>query len=149
MDDHERGPNGGRAPDQQQERAQPHASEPTGDVLRRLAADVATLAQVYGAEIRDHYQGLARDAARAALFIGAALALGFFALGLLVAAVVLVVAIWVPGWLAALIVLAVVVLAVAALVLVGIGRLRRRRTAWAVRVEEEVRWLRSLFPRES
>ncbi len=139
MDEHER----------ETARSPERGAESTGDVLRRLAADVATLAEVYGAEIRDHYQGLTRDAVRAALFIGAALALGFFALGLLVAAIVLVVAIWIPPWLASLLVLGALVLAIALLVIVGIRRVRRRRAIWAARVEEEVRWLRSLFPRES
>jgi hypothetical protein len=125
------------------------SAEPTGEVLRRLAADLAALAQFYRDEIRAHYEGLARDALRAGLFIGAALALGFFALGLLVATLVLVVAIWLPGWLAALAVLVVVLLVIALLVLVGLNRVRRRRAAWAARVEEEVRWLRSLFARES
>ena len=139
MDESERG-----AP-----RGPQRSAESTGDLLRRLAADVAALAQVYGGEVRDHYQGLAKDAARAALLIGAALALGFFALGLLVATLVLVVAIWVPGWLAALAVLGVLILVIALLVIGGVRRVRRRRAVWAARVEEEVRWLRSLFPRES
>jgi putative superfamily III holin-X len=135
--------------EQEAPRGPERGAESTGDLLRRLAADAARLAQVYGGEIRDHYQGLARDAMRAALLIGAALVFGFFAVGLLVATLVLVVAIWVPGWVAALVVLGVLAVVIAILVLVGVGRVRRRRAVWAARVEEEVRWLRSLFPRQS
>jgi ABC-type multidrug transport system fused ATPase/permease subunit len=130
------------------ERAGP-PSEPTGELLRRLAADIAALARLYGRAIRDHARGLARDVAMAAAMIGAALALGLLALGLIVATLVLILDIWLPAWLAACIVLAVIALAMALLVFSGVRRVRRRRAAWAARVEEEVRWLRSLFPRES
>jgi hypothetical protein len=123
--------------------------EPTGALIRRLAADVAALAHLYGAVVQEHYRGLSRDVARAALFVGAALALGVLALGLAVATIVLVVAIWLPHWAAALAVLAAVVAVGAILVLAGVRRLRRRQAMWAARVEEEVRWWRSLFPKES
>jgi ABC-type multidrug transport system fused ATPase/permease subunit len=125
------------------------ASEPTGELLRRLAADLAALVRLYGRAVRDHLRGMARDVAIAALMIGAALVLGIFALGLAVALVVLVVAIWLPAWLATLLVLAGVVIVMAALVLVGVRRVRRRREAWAAKVAEEIRWLRSLFPSEN
>jgi hypothetical protein len=46
-------------------------------------------------------------------------------------------------------VLGVLGLIIALLVIVGIGGVRRRRAIWAARVKEEVRWLRSLFPRQS
>jgi len=75
--------------------------------------------------------------------------LGIFALGLAVAGMVLVAAIWLPAWLAALVVLAVMMVAVALLAGLAARRVRRRRAAWSARVEEEVRWLKSLFPRES
>jgi ABC-type multidrug transport system fused ATPase/permease subunit len=123
--------------------------EPTGDLIRRLVADAAALVRLYGEAVRDHLRGMARDVAAAALMIGAALVLGIFALGLAVAAVVLVVAIWLPGWLAALVVLAAVLAVMGGLVLVGARRVRRRRQAWAAKVAEEIRWLRSLFPSEN
>jgi hypothetical protein len=124
-------------------------SEPTGDILRRLLTDIAALIGLYGRAMREHVRGTARDVGLAAAMIGAATVLGVFALGLAVAAVVLVAAIWLPAWLAALIVLACIVLTMAVLVVAGLRRVRRRRSAWASRVEEEIRWLRSLFPRES
>ncbi|MDR7484075.1 MAG: phage holin family protein [Armatimonadota bacterium] len=123
--------------------------EPAGDVVRRLAADLAALLRLYGRAVAGHLRGLSRDVAAAALMIGAALALGVFALGLAVAVLVLVLAIWLPGWLAAAVVLGAVVAVMGALVFLGTRRVRRRRAAWAAMVEEEVRWLRSLFPRES
>ncbi|MDR7418662.1 MAG: phage holin family protein [Armatimonadota bacterium] len=123
--------------------------ESTAEIARRLLADVAALIGLYGRAVRGHARGLARDVGLAAAMIGAAAVLGVFALGLLVAVLVLVVAIWLPAWLASLIVLAGLAALMAVLVLAGVRRVRRRRAAWAARVEEEVRWLRSLFPRES
>ena len=123
--------------------------ESTAEVVRRLIADVARLIQTYGREIRAHARGLGRDLAVAAAMIGAALVVGGFALGLAVAAMVLVAAVWLPGWLAALVVLAVMLVVMALLVGLAVRRVRRRRAAWSARVEEEVRWLKSLFPRES
>jgi hypothetical protein len=123
--------------------------EPTGEVLRRLAADVAALLRLYGRALQDHSRGLVRDVAVAAALIGAALVLGVFALGLIVATLVLVLAVWMPAWAAALVVLGATGGIAVLIVVVGIGRVRRRRAAWAARVAEEVRWLRSLFPTES
>jgi len=123
--------------------------EPVGEMVRRLIADVARLIQLYGETAQDHVRGLGRDMATAALLIGAALLLGVFAMGVLVAGLVLVANIWLPGWLAALVVLGVVLTAMGILVWIGVRRVRRRRAAWSARVAEEVRWLRSLFPRES
>lgn len=123
--------------------------EPTIELLRRLWADVAALVRLYGRALQDHSRGLARDVALAAALIGAALILGVFALGLVIATLVLVVAIWLPAWAAALVVLGATAGISAAMVFVGIRRVRRRRAAWAARVAEEVRWLRSLFPTES
>ncbi len=127
----------------------PEQPEPTGEILRRLIADVASLIRLYGRTLEEHAGGMARDVAAAALLIGAALVLGVFALGLVVALLVLIVAIWLPPYLAALVVLGTIALAMAALVLTGVRRVRRRRAVWATRLEEEVRWLRSLFPKES
>lgn len=123
--------------------------ESTAEVVRRLIADVARLIQTYGREIRVHARGFGRDIGIAAGMIGAALVLGILAIGLAVAALVLIVAIWLPGWLAALIVLGVVVASMALLVGLAVRRVKRRRAAWSARVEEEVQWLKSLFPRES
>jgi protein-S-isoprenylcysteine O-methyltransferase Ste14 len=123
--------------------------EATGEILRRLLADLTTLLGLYGRAVREHLRGMARDAGLAAAMIGAAAVLGVFVLGLLVATLVLVVAIWLPAWLAALLVLAGMAVIMAVLVLAGMRRVRRRRAAWAARVEEEVRWLRSLFPKEN
>lgn len=123
--------------------------EPAGELVRRLIADVARLIQLYGRAVQEHLRGLGRDMAAAALMIGAALLLGVLAMGMLVATLVLVATIWLPVWLAALAVLAAMLAAMAILILVGVRRVRRRRAAWSARVAEEVRWLRSLFPRES
>lgn len=123
--------------------------ESTGEVLRRIAADVAALLRLYGRALQDHTRGLARDVAVAAALIGAALILGVFALGLIVATLVLVVAVWLPAWAAALVVLGATAGISAAMVFAGVRRVRRRRAAWAARMAEEVRWLRSLFPTES
>jgi hypothetical protein len=125
------------------------SSESTSDLIRRLLADVAALFATYGREVQTHLQGLGRDVAAAALMIGAALVLGVLALGVAVAAVVLIVAIWLPAWLAALVVLGVMIVTMAVLVLIGLRRLRRRQILWRARVAEEMQWLRSLFPRES
>jgi cytochrome c biogenesis protein CcdA len=131
------------------DRRSSESAEPTGDLIRRLVADLATLVALYGQAARDHARSLARDVGLTALMIGAALVLGIFAVGVALAVLVLVAAIWLPAWLAALAVLAVMVVVMAALVLLGVRRVRRRRAAWAARVEEEIKWLRSLFPRES
>ncbi len=125
------------------------AQEPTGDLVRRLIADLSALAVAYRRATSAHLHGLGRDVAVAALLIGAALVVGIFALGLAVAALVLVVAIWLPGWLAALVVLGVTVISMGVMVAVGVTRVRRRRAAWTAAVAEEIRWVRSLFPRES
>ncbi len=121
----------------------------TAEIVRRLITDVALLIQHYGREIRGHARGLGRDVAVAAIMVGAAVALGVFALGLVVATLVLVAAIWLPAWLAALVVLVVMVMAMALLVWLALRRVKRRQAVWSARVEEEVRWLKSLFPRES
>jgi len=123
--------------------------ESTAEVVRRLIADVARLIETYGREIRVHARGFGRDIGIAAAMIGAALVLGIFAIGLAVAAMVLIVAIWLPGWLAALVVLGVIIASMALLVGLAVRRVKRRRAAWSARVEEEVQWLKSLFPRES
>lgn len=125
------------------------SSEATGELLRRLLSDLAALGGVYGRAVRDHLRGLGRDVAVAAALIGAAVVLGVLAIGVAVAALVLVAAIWLPGWLAALVVLGAMVTAMGVLIALGTGRLRRRRSAWAARVAEEVRWLQSLFSKES
>ena len=123
--------------------------EPTSDVLRRLAGDLAGLARLYGRTARGHGSAMARDAGIAALMVGAALVLGVFALGLTVATLVLVLAIWIPAWQAALIALGAIAAVMAVLVIVATRRLSKRRRAWATMVQEEVQWLRSLFPKES
>ncbi|MBI3998066.1 MAG: phage holin family protein [Armatimonadetes bacterium] len=125
------------------------ASEPTGELVRRLIADVALLIQLYGRAIREHLRGMGRDVARAAVMIGAALVLGALAIFVAIVTLILVLDIWLPGWLAALIVLVVMLAATAVLVWAGIRRVRRRQAAWSAQVAEEIRWLRSLFPRES
>jgi formate hydrogenlyase subunit 3/multisubunit Na+/H+ antiporter MnhD subunit len=125
------------------------SAESTGDLIRRLLADVAALLATYGREIQAHLEGLGRDVAAAALMVGAALILGIFALGVAVAALILVVSIWLPEWLAALIVLGVLIASIGVLILLGTRRVRRRRALWRARVAEEMRWLRSLFLRES
>jgi hypothetical protein len=122
------------------------ASEPTGQVLLRIASDLAALLRLYGRALQDHARGLARDVALAAVLIGAALVLGVFVLGLTVVTVVLVVALWLPAWAAALLVLAATATVSVTIVMIGLRRVRRRRAAWAAQVAEEVRWLRSLFP---
>lgn len=125
------------------------SEDSTAEIVRRLIADVARLIEAYGREVREHARGLGRDVATAAAMIGAAAVLGVFALGLAVATVVLVLAIWLPGWLASLVVLVSLAGAIAVLLGRSVRRVKRRRAAWAARVEEEVRWLKSLFPRES
>jgi ABC-type multidrug transport system fused ATPase/permease subunit len=123
--------------------------EPAGDLIRRLIADLAALIALYGRAMQEHVRGMGRAVARAALMIGAALILGVFALGVAVTTLILVVAMWLPAWLAALVVLGVMLAIIGVLVLIGVRRVRQRRAAWAVRVAEEMRWLRSLFPKES
>ncbi|MBM3469321.1 MAG: phage holin family protein [Armatimonadetes bacterium] len=123
--------------------------EPSGDLLRRLLADAAALGGVYGRATREHLLALARDFAFAALMVGAAVALGVMAIGLAVAAIVMVAAIWLPGWLAALVVLGIMITAMGILLSLGKVRLQRRRAAWAVRMAEEIRWLQTLFTRRS
>ncbi len=58
-------------------------------------------------------------------FLAGAAALGFFALGVLIAAAVAGLAGAVPGWLAALIVAGALLLAIAALVLLGVRAVKR------------------------
>lgn len=125
------------------------AREPMADLMRRLASDVAALVQIYGRDLRNHVGGMGRDLAVAAVLVGGALVLGVFALGLAVATVVLILSVWMPGWLAGLVVMGAVVTSIGVLMLVAARRVRRRRAAWAARVSEEVRWLRSMFPKES
>ncbi|MDI6771886.1 MAG: phage holin family protein [bacterium] len=130
-----------------EDRATP--GEPSGDLLRRLLADAAALGGVYGRAAREHLHVLARDFAFAALMVGIAVVLGVMAIGVAVAALVMTVAIWLPGWLAALVVLGVMVTAMGVLLSLGKVRLRRRRAAWAARVAEEIHWLQTLFSRRS
>lgn len=130
-----------------EERATP--GEPSGDLLRRLLADTAALGGVYGRAAREHLHALARDFAFAGIMIGAAVALGVMAVGVAVAALVMVAAIWLPGWLAALVVLGVMITAMGVLLSLGKVRLRRRRAAWAARMAEEIRWLQTLLSRRS
>lgn len=92
---------------------------------------------------------MGRDLALAAVLVGGALVLGVFALGLAVATLVLILSVWMPGWLAGLVVMGTVVTFMGVMVLVAARRVRRRRAAWAARVSEEVRWLKSLFTGES
>lgn len=127
----------------------PSPAEPTGEIVRRLLADLTALLRLYGRAIDTHARGMARDVGVAAAMVGAAAVLGLFAIGLGLASLVLIVSLWVPAWAAALLVLVVVAATMAALVLAGVRRVRRRRAAWAARVEEEIRWLRSLFPKEN
>ncbi len=123
--------------------------EATGDLIRRLIADLAALIALYGRALQEHARGLGRDVAMAALMLGAALLLGIFALGVLIAALILVMSILLPAWLAALVVLGAMLVAMGVLFWIGVRRVRRRRAAWTAQVAEEMRWLRSLFPRES
>ncbi len=135
----------GVTPDQDQA----PTGEPSGELLRRLLADAAALGGVYGRAVQEHLRVLAKDLAFAAIAIGAAAALGVMAIGVAVATLVLVAAIWLPGWLAALVVLGVMITAMGILLSVGRIRLRRGRASWAARVSEEIRWLQSLFPRRN
>ncbi len=124
-------------------------SEPTGELVRRLLADAAALVNLYGREIRAYVRGLGRDAMVAGIMVAAALALGLFALGVAVAALILVADIWLPSWAAALLVLGIMVAAAGVLVLLARRRIRRRAAGWSSRVAEEVRWLRSIFQSKS
>ena len=124
-------------------------SEPTGELVRRLIEDLAALARLYGREIRDYVRGLGRDMAMAAIMFAVALSLGFFALGVMIAVLILVADIWLPAWAAALLVLGIMVAAIGVLVWLGIRRLRWRQAVWSARMAEEVRWLRSLFQGKS
>lgn len=124
-------------------------SEPTGELVRRLIADLAALVRLYGREIRDYVRGLGRDVVMAAIVLAAAASLAFFALGVVIAVLILVADIWLPGWAAALFVLGIMVAAIGVLVWLGMRRLRRRQAVWSARMAEEVRWLRSLFQGKS
>lgn len=124
-------------------------SEPTGELVRRLIEDLAALSRLYGREIRDYVRGLGRDVAMAAIMFAAALSLGFFALGVLIAVLILVADIWLPGWAAALVVLGIMVAAIGVLIWLGMHQVRRRRAVLSARMAEEVRWLRSLFQGKS
>lgn len=124
-------------------------SEPTGELFRRLIADLAALVSVYRREIRDYVRGLGRDVAVAAIMVAAALALAFVALGVTVAVLILVADIWLPAWAAALLVLGVMLAAMGVLVWLAVHRIRRRQAGWSARMAEEVRWLRSLFQGKS
>ncbi|MGH2375597.1 MAG: phage holin family protein [Candidatus Methylomirabilaceae bacterium] len=124
-------------------------SEPTGELVRRLIADLAALVRLYGREIRDYVRGLGRDVVMAAIVFAVAASLAFFALGVVIAVLILVADIWLPGWAAALFVLGIMVAAIGVLVWLGMRRLRRRQAVWSARMAEEVRWLRSLFQGKS
>lgn len=122
------------------------SGEPSGELLRRLLADALALGREYRRAAQEHLRALARDFAFAALMVGIAIALGIVAVGVAVAALVLVAAIWLPGWLAALVVLGFMITAMGVLLSFGKVRLQRRRAAWAARVAEEIRWLQTLLP---
>jgi len=123
--------------------------EPTGELVRRLLADLGALFRLYDREIRAYIQGLGRDVLTAAIMFGAALVLGIFALGVAVTVLILVADIWLPGWAAALLVLGVMIAVIGLLVMLGARRIRGRQAQWSERVAEEIRWLRSLFPGRS
>jgi len=133
---------GGRRP------ADEHAipSDATGTILRRLAANLGLIAQVYGLAAARDIRFAVRDVVSALVLFSTVMMLGFYLIALLVAAAVLALTSVLPPWAAALIVFGGIAAATGLLLLAMAARLRRivvriRTTIQAAK--EDARWFRT------
>jgi hypothetical protein len=103
----------------------PPSEASIADLVKQVSADAQRLVRAEIALARAELSGKARTAATGAGMFGLAGALGWFALGTLVAAAVLGLSLVWPAWLAALAVAGALLLVAGVLVLTGRATLRR------------------------
>lgn len=120
---------------------------PVSELVRSLAADLASLARREAELARLEFTHKASKVGVAAGMVAAAAAIAWFALATLIAAAVLALAIVLPAWAAALIVGVVLFVVAAALILAGRAMIRAatplapRRSLDAV--QEDIAWIRN------
>ena len=143
-----RGPRGGRShggaaidargPDA------PERGESATTIIQRLGTNLAALAIAYRDLAQDEVRETVRGIVRGVVFIGLAAVIGVYAVGLMLLTVVLLLALAVPLWLAALLTFIGTLVVVAVLVAIGIrGFTLRRLSAVATQVRSDIQWLRS------
>lgn len=116
-------------------------------LIRRLTEDVSALFRTEAEVVRDRLGHSARHVAIALALLAVAGTLGLACLGALTAMAVLVIALWLPGWAAALIIAAAIAATAGAMAAVALRLLRRglieepREAVDSVR--RSVVWIRS------
>lgn len=98
---------------------------PFGELLKELMEDISILVRQEIALARVEMTEKAKVYARASVMIAFSALLGFFALGVLTACIILAIDLALPAWLAALIVAVAYLLVAGTFVLLGIARLRK------------------------
>ena len=121
-------------------------ADTTATIVRRLLSNLGLMLQTYlQAGARDVRLAV-RDIIMAVVTLGIMMMLGFYLIGLMLAAAVLAIALVLPGWAAALIVSGAVVLATGLLAMITIARIRRvfaRIRTTLQSAKEDVRWFRT------
>ena len=128
------------------EREQELRERPLGEVLRQATDDATTLIRQEVALAKSEVADKGKQLGAGAGMLGGAAVGALAAVGAFTACLILVLDLWMPGWLAALIV--TVLWAVVAYALVTVGRNRIKAAAPAVptetaeNVKEDVQWLK-------
>jgi uncharacterized membrane protein YqjE len=119
-------------------------ADATATILRRLAANLAAMAQTYALLAGQEARATVRDLTTGLLFLGLAAVLAVLVLAMMVVTAVLALAVVLQPWQAAVVVLDVTALITVVFLLMGLGRLRRRRLQKVVRAfKEDLQWLRT------
>jgi len=122
----------------------PTRDESAAAIIQRLVANVAAMARAYRDLARDEARATVRGIVRGLVCIGLAAVIGVYAVGLILLTVVLLLALTLPPWLAALITFAGTLVIIAVLVAIGIrGFTLRRLHAVAAQVRSDIQWLRN------
>jgi hypothetical protein len=118
--------------------------ESAATIVQRLAANLVALARAYADLAQDEARATIRGIVRGVICIGIAAVLGVYAVGLILLTVVLVLALVMPPWLAALVTFAGSLLVIGILVMIAVrGFTLRRLSAVASQVRSDILWLRS------
>ncbi len=121
-------------------------AEPSGAILARLLSNIASLLRIHALLSGQEARAVAREIVRGLAFIGVAVLISIYMVGLLVATAVLALSLVMRPWAAALTVLGATVVAMALLFFIGVQRVRARvhRLGNLIRAfKEDVRWLGS------
>ncbi|HEV2357456.1 MAG TPA: phage holin family protein [bacterium] len=122
------------------------AGEPTGTILRRLAANLRDMAAAHGLAAAQDLRRVIRDVVVSMILLSTVMMLGLYLIGLLVVAAVLALSLVLPAWAAALVVFAGVTVFAGALLLataVTLRRIVRRMRATIAAAKEDARWFRT------